>query len=181
MPALFPSQSAPENFQVGNCVRKFVTDWNVTPFTGIVTQVVPATFKVWVQWPFGNSPEDPETLIKVNPAVYGMPSVCLDSGYGSYEKDVSEKNFGAIPKRITPSRDLTKPLMKPITAADKMVIRVAHTYATMVIGKLVEDICSCREEGLSDVKAYNKIFQKYGHQCSDHIIRSSVEKVYEAK
>jgi hypothetical protein len=76
MPALYPSQSAPENFQVGDSVRKWVTEWNVTPFLGVVTQVVPATYKVWVQWPLGNSPEDPETLIKVNPAVSGMPTVC---------------------------------------------------------------------------------------------------------
>jgi hypothetical protein len=179
MPALYPSQSAPENFQVGDSVRKWVTEWNVTPFLGVVTQIVPATYKVWVQWPLGNSPEDPETLIKVNPAVSGMPTVCLDSGYDSYEKQQSAKNYGEIPHRITPSRDLTKPIPVMITtAANKMAIRIAHTFATDVIGKLVENICACQKEGLSDLKTYNQVFKKYGNYCSDYIIRSSIEKVY---
>jgi hypothetical protein len=181
MPALYPSQSAPENFQVGDSVRKFVTDWNVSPYLGVVTQIVPATYKVWVQWPMGNSPEDPETLIKVNPAISGMPTVCLDYGYDSYEKEQSGKNFGKIPHRITPSRDLTKPfpvMAKKITATDKMAIRIAHTFATDVVGKLVEDIVICCKEGLTDIRAYNKIFKKYGNYCSDYIIRSSIEKVF---
>jgi hypothetical protein len=188
MPALYPSQSAPENFQVGDCVRKFITDWNVSPYIGVVTQIVPATFKVWVQWPIGNSPEDPETLIRVNPSISGMPTVCLDSGYSSYEKSQSEKAHGSIPKRITPSRDLTKPMIpqggvfpvfaKKITATDKMAIRIAHTFATNVVGKLVEDIVGCHKGGLTDIRAYNRIFEKYGNYCSDYIIRSSIERVY---
>jgi len=179
MPALYPSAVAPENFPVGCCVRKFVTDINVTPYTGIVTQVTPTTYKVWVQWPVGNAtPEDPETLVKVNPAIFGMPSVCCDSGYSSYEKTKSEKTNGKFPHRITPSRDLTKPMPFVITAKDKMGIRIAHTFATNVVGKLVKDICACKKEGLSDLRAYDKIFHKYGNYCSDHIIRSSVQKVY---
>jgi hypothetical protein len=180
MPALYPSQSAPEDFQIGDCVRKWVTEWNVTPFLGVVTQIVPPTYKVWVQWPLGNSPEDPETLVKVNPEIAGMPTVHLDSGYDSYEKQQSS-SYGKIPHRITPSRDLTKPfpvMAKKITSTDKMAIRIAHTFATNVVGKLVEDIVACNKEGLTDIRAYNRIFKKYGNFCSDYIIRSSIEKVY---
>ena len=182
MPALYPATSAPEDFQVGCCVRKFITDINVSPYTGIVTQITPTTYKVWVQWPVGNAtPEDPDTLIKVNPAIYGMPTVSLDSGYDSYEKCKSERTFGKIPHRITPSRDCTKPLPFVITATDKMAIRVAHTFATNVVGKLVGDICSYRKSGMSDIKAYNQIFKKYGNYCSDHIIRASIREVYNSK
>jgi hypothetical protein len=184
MPALYPSAVAPENFQIGECVRKWVTEWNVTPFTGIVTQVVPATYKVHVQWPIGNAtPEDPETLIKVNPAISGMPTVMLDSGYDSAEKAISERDHGKVPHRITPSRDLTKPRALPLmpmmfSATSKMAIRIAHTFAEDTIGKLVGDICSYKKAGLSDITTYNRIFNKYGSYCSDHIIRSSIGMVY---
>lgn len=186
MPALYPSSVAPEDFKVGECVRKFITESTVTPYLGRVTQIIPATYKVWVQWPFGNStPEDPEYLIKVNPAIYGMPTVYTDMGYNSVEKSISEKNFGYMRPRITPSRDLTAPvntICSPtlvINAKDKMAIRVAHTFADGIIGKLVEDISSCKKDGLSDISTYNRIFDKYGSYCSDHIIKASIQKVYE--
>lgn len=177
MPALFPSMVAPEAFQVGDSVRKFISERSVTPFLGVVAQVCPKTFKVWVQWPTGNTQEDPETLIKVNPLVSGMPTSIIDRGYGSYEKSVSERERGQIPRRVTPSRDLA-PVM--VTATDKMVIRIAHTFATEVVGRLVDDICGCHKNNLSDIQAYNRIFNKYGDICSDHIIRASIEKVYSA-
>ena len=182
MPALYPSQVAAESFRTGDCVRKFVTEWNVTPFLGVVSHVVPATCKVWVQWPVGNSPEDPETLVKVNPIVSGMPTAVVDRGYSSFEKDLSEKNFGGIPKRIDPSR-LRSHFVTPrvMTATDKMAIRISHTFATGVIGKLVDEISACVSAGLSDVQTYNRAFEKFGNFCSDHIIKSSIEKIYQGK
>lgn len=175
MPALFPSMVAPENFQVGDCVRKFITEQGVTPFTGIVTHINPTTYKVWVQWPIDHAQESPETLVKVNPNISGMPTSIVDRGYGSYEKSLSEKI--RVPRRITPSRDL--PLTR-ITTIDKMAIRIAHTFASNIIERLVDDIGRCCDNGLSDIQTYNRIFYKYGNICSDHIIRTSIEKVYMA-
>jgi len=175
MPALFPSMVAPEQFNVGDCVRKWVTEWNLTPFVGVVTHIIPSTYKVWVQWPIEHTQESPETLVKVNPDIYGMPTSFINRGYDSYEKSVSEKNYGYIPQRVIPSRDL--PPLK-ITAMDKMAIRVAHTFATDIIGKLVDDISTCYENKLSDAQAYYRIYDKYGTICSDHIIRASIGKIY---
>ena len=166
MPALYPMMSAPEDFCVGDCVRKFINEHEVTPFIGVVTQVVPSTYKVWVQWPIENSQESPETLIKVNPAISGMPTVHRDMGYGSYEKAISEKVRGALPKRL---------------ASVKMAIRVADTFANDVVGRLVDDISACQKGKLSDVQAYNRIFEKYGDVCSDHIIRASIKKIYQGE
>lgn len=181
MPALYPSSVAAEDFCVGQSVRKFITESSVTPYLGVVTQVVPSTYKVWVQWPFGNStPEDPEYLIKVNPAIYGMPTVTTDHGYNSVEKTVSERSHGSIPHHVTPSRDLTAPRsMMMFTAIDKMAIRVAHTFAEDTIGRLIDDISRCKHAGLTDLLTYNRVFDKYGNYCSDHIIRASIKKVYE--
>ena len=166
MPALFPSTSAPEDFRPGDTVRKWVTEWNVTPFVGVVTHVVPSTYKVWVQWPIEHSQESPETLVKVNPAVAGMPSCMKDTGYSSYEKSLSEKFRGAIPKRVL--------------AEDKMIIRIAHTFAENVVGKIVDDVSTCHDDGMTDLQAYDRLYRKYANVCSDYIIRYAIKKLYES-
>jgi hypothetical protein len=165
MPSLFPSMVAPEDFKPGDCVRKWINAWNVTPFVGIVTHIAPAACKVWVQWPIEHTSESPETLIKVIPEVFGLPSMTKDHGYDSYEKGLSEKFYGRVPKTAS--------------ERDKMAIRIAHTFATDVVGKLVDDIVSHRENGLSDVQTYNRIYSKYATVCSDYIMRSSIKKIYE--
>ena len=164
MPSLYPSQVAPENFKPGDCVRRFVTEWNVTPFCGIVTHIAPAACKVWVQWPIEHSSESPETLIKVNPDIFGLPSVLKDKGYSSYEKERSEKIYGQIPKEAS--------------SLDKTALRIAHTFATSVVGKLVDDIVNCQRQDLNDVQTYNRVYSKYANICSDYIIKSSIKKVY---
>ena len=154
---------AAEDFRPGECVRKFISERAVTPFVGVVKQVVPATQKVWVQWPIATEQESPETLIKVNPMIFGFPSVLCDKGYDSYEKQVSERLYGGRPR----------------LAAEQMAIRIAHGFATNTVGKLVDDIITCKDAKLKDVQTYNRIFTKYGNICSDHIIRFAVQKVYE--
>jgi hypothetical protein len=156
---------APEDFKPGDCVRKWVTDQTVTPFVGVVTHLAPAACKVWVQWPIEHTSESPETLIKVNPYVFGLPTVTRDKGYSSYEKELSEKLYGRIPKGASEQ--------------DKMAIRVAHTFATDVVGKLVDEIISYRKEGLKDVQTYNRVYAKYSSICSDYIMKSSIKKIYE--
>lgn len=168
MPALFPMMAAPEHFRPGDCVRKFVSERAMSPYIGVVTQLTPT--KVWVQWPVGNESESPEQLVKVNPEIEGMPTALLDSGYSSYEKTRSQRKFGPSP--LMPRR---------ATSTDKMAIRVAHTFADSVVGKLVTEICACAQEKLDEVHAYDRTFRKFGSVCSDHIIRMSVEKVYRTK
>jgi hypothetical protein len=165
MPSLFPSMVAPEDFKPGDCVRKWINAWNVTPFVGVVTHLAPAACKVWVQWPIEHTSESPESLIKVNPLVYGLPTVTNDKGYSSYEKSLSEKLYGRIPKDAS--------------ERDKMAIRIAHTFATDVVGKLVDDIIAHQNNGLTDVQTYNRIYSKYSSICSDYIMRSSIKKIYE--
>jgi len=158
--------TAPESFRPGDCVRKFTTSNRVTPYVGTVTHVIPKTYKVWVQWPMGNSQEDPETLIIVTPFV-GMPVALQDGGYDSCEKQRSERMFGKA--------------LRPMTADDKMVLRVAHDFATDVVGRLLQDVGEYQGKGLNDIQAYNRIYEKYGSHCSDHILRMAVAKVYDNK
>jgi len=167
MPALFPMMVAPEDFRPGQVVKKWVSEWNLTPFVGVVTHIAPAACKVWVQWPTGTESESPETLIKVNPAIAGLPTALTDMGYSSYEKTRSEKRFGPSP--LKPRR---------VTAAEKAAIRIAHDFASTVVEKLVDEVCACQKDGLDEVHAYDRTFRKYGSHCSDHIIRMSIAKIY---
>lgn len=163
MPALFPETVAPEVFKPGDHVRKFVSDQNVSPYSGVVTHVVPSTYKVWVEWPFGNQQEDPSYLIRVSP-YQGLPVTVKDTGYDSYEKGVSEKFRGRIPQRVL--------------ATNKMAIRVAHTFATGVVDKLIDSIIACHDKGLTDVQTYNRVYKKFSNICSDYIVKASIMKIY---
>jgi hypothetical protein len=146
-----------------------------------------------------NTQESPEDLIKVNPLIYGMPTALQDAGYGSYEKSISERSRGTIPKRtdiapkppVMTACPMMMPFLRPpmgrnlalipkrMLAADKMAIRVAHTFATTVVDKLVDAIVEAKDHGMSDVQVYNRVYSKFSSFCSDYIIRSSVQKVYE--
>lgn len=164
MPALFPMTVAPEVFKPGDHVRKFISERSVSPYTGVVTHVVPTTYKVWVEWPIGHMQEDPEFLVKLGP-LQGLPVSIRDTGYSSYEKSLSEKFRGSIPKRVM--------------ATNKMAIRVAHTFATKVVDKLVDHIVACHDRGLTDIQAYNRVYTKFSSICSDHIMRTSIKKIYD--
>ena len=160
---LFPITAIPQDFSVGDPVRKWVSERSVTPYVGVVTNLLPSIYKVDVQWPRGNVREDPEELIKVHP-IFGLPTVKTDSGYSSYDKSVSEKLYGQIPKRMGSSK--------------RMSLRIAHTFANKVIGNLIDNICEHQVQGLSDIQAYDRIYRKYSSICSDHVMRTSIEKIY---
>lgn len=167
MPALYPMMSAAEDFRPGDSVRKWITQSQVTPFFGTVAQIAPASQKVWVQWPTENTSESPETLIKVIQPL-GLPTALTDMGYSSYEKTRSEKRFGPSPLKV-----------RGMTATDKMAVRVAHSHASETVDKLINSVCACKKEGLSDIKTYDNIFRKFGSVCPDYIIRETIRKVYE--
>ena len=166
MAALYPMSAAAEDFTVGDTVRKWVTESNVTPFVGVVVGIHPSIYKVDVEWPVGNTREAPEDLIKINP-IFGLPTVKNDSGYDSYDKSVSEKLFGKIPKRMN--------------ASDKMSIRIAHSFATKVTGKLIDEVVNCHSEDMTDIQAYCKIYPKFSSICSDSFIKSTITKIYKGE
>jgi len=165
MPALYPMTVAPEDFKVGDTVRKSISDRCFTPYVGVVTNILPSIYKVDVQWPRGSIREDPEELILVHP-IFGLPTVRTDSGYSSYDKGISEKFYGKIPKQVRPY--------------ERMAIRVAHNFASKTIGKLVDDIVECHQKKLSEVQTYNRVYGKFASICSDYIIRSSIERIYKS-
>lgn len=57
-----------KSFGLGDIVQKYAPTYcALSPFVGRVTAVLPGIGFVDVQWPYGNSRESPEDLVKVNP------------------------------------------------------------------------------------------------------------------
>jgi len=178
MPALYPSTVAPEDFSIGDTVKKYFDGSQISPYTGIVTSIVPSTYKVWVKWPIGGDcQEDPEVLLKINPATQPFTPVNTDpSGYNSHEKNLSEKYFGTVrPRIIEAARRLagTDALLM-----SKMASRVARKFAEEVVDSVVGDILTQKESGMSDIQAYDEVYKKYANTCSDVFLRSTITKVY---
>jgi hypothetical protein len=184
MPGLYPNPSAaPENFRVGEAVRYFINEREISPYVGRVTAICPGIQKVWVEWPIGgNTQMDPENLIKV-PIFQGIPTVEVESGYSSFDKDRSKKEYGTMKqeKAIRLAHKIIKEKMSSEERKDKveeLASKVASSFANNVIGKLSSEVIECKGQNLSDIEAYQKIYPKYASTCSDHIIRYAIENIY---
>lgn len=181
MSALYPNSVAPEDFSIGQVVKKFVGG-QISPYTGIVTQITPTTYKVWVNWAVGGvSPEDPEALITV-PDFQSQSPVKGDSGYNSYEKILSEKYFGKVqPQMIMAAKRLAGNLKAAEDGTrniKNMAGRIASTFATDIVGTLVKEIEACKSNNLSDIQAYQAIYPTFSDRCSDGFLRTAIQKCY---
>lgn len=187
MPALYPNTVAPEDFSIGDEVKKFVTGNQFSPYTGIVTHVVPSTYKVWVKWAVGDTTqEDPEYLLKVPPFQPRSPVSTNPSGYSSYEKELSEKFFGTVrPRVLNAARKLASSFLeaekiKEIKAYEKrkMVNKLASNFAQEFVEELNRKISESRKSGLTDIQAYDKLYPKYASSCTDEFLRTAIKTCY---
>ena len=181
MPGLYPHPSgSAENYKVGDQVKWFTSEKSISPYVGVVTQVSPAINKVWVDFPIGgNQQKDPTELIMITPFV-GTTPVVEDSGYSSYDKTISDENYGTLQEKV-------KKMAKEIVAKDdsegrkvKMASRVAGTFADKIVTRIAGDVVSCIEKGLTDIQTYQSLYTTYEKTCSDGFLRSAVGKIYKA-
>jgi hypothetical protein len=181
MPALFPNTVAPEDFSIGQVVRKFISG-HVSQYTGEVTHISPNTYKVWVNWAVGGSmQEDPETLVKVPDTQYQSP-VGEDTRYPSYDKTLSDKLYGTVsPTVIMLAKKIAA---NSITVEEnknniqKMATRIANTFATDIVGSLVKEIEACKSNNMTDIQAYEAVYPAFSNRCSDGFLRTAIHKCY---
>ncbi len=187
MSGLYPNSSAAaENFHIGDQVKWFVTEQAVSPYVGRVTQVIPSIQKVWVDFPIGgNQQKDPTELILVTPFV-GTSPVTEDTGYSSFDKALSDENYGTLRSNAVELSKKVIEAKKPKKAAEELESKtarlasvVAKTFATDVVEKLSSDLLECHKKGLNDVQAYQNVYEKFEKVCSDDFMRSAVKKIYE--
>jgi len=168
-------------YKVGDQVKWFTSEKSISPYVGVVTEVCPGINKVWVDFPIGgNQQKDPTELILVTPFA-GTTPVAEESGYSSYDKAVSNENYGTL-------RDQVKKMAKDMVTKEasekrisKMASSVANTFADSVVSKLAGDVVSCINNGMTDIQAYQNLYPKYENTCSDGFMRSAISKIYKAK
>jgi len=184
MPALFPNAAAAESFKVGQQVKWFINEGAVSPYIGRVSEVCPGINKVWVEWPIGgNTQMDPTDLIIVTAESDGISQIDKETGYGSFDKEKSKKNFGDLQPRSLVrlankiaseiSGEMESDFRRSVQAED-----IAQKFASDVIEKVSSDILDCKKSGMSDVQAYCEVYPKYENICSDHLMRFAIGKIY---
>jgi len=88
------------DFTTGDSVQKFMPGYSdISPYMGRVTAVHRGIGFIDVQWPFGNSRESPEDLLKVNPNFLGYLPPTLNHSY--YPGLDVTKQGGSNPWRTT--------------------------------------------------------------------------------
>jgi hypothetical protein len=187
MSGLYPNPSAAaENYHVGDQVKWYVNENEISPYVGRVTQVCPSVQKVWVDFPVGgNQQKDPTELILVTPLV-GQSPVTEDTGYSSIEKALSDDTYGTLrSKAVELAKEVVKGKKEKKAAEEepkdrlvKLASQVAKTFATDVVEKLSGDVLECHKKGLNDVQAYYDIYDRYEKVCSDDFMRNAISKIY---
>lgn len=187
MSGLFPNPSAdPEVFGVGDRVKWFVNENEISPYVGVVTEICPSINKLWVEFPIGGKQQkDPTELILVTKFM-GEPTVKDESGYSSYDTQISKKEYGSLKdKKVS---ELAKKVLKDKREKDAagqskvgLASKIAKDFATEVVEKVAADVAACIKNGYSDVKTYQELYPKYESICSDHFMRNAIEKIYDIK
>jgi hypothetical protein len=187
MPGLYPHPSASaESFKIGDQVRWYVSEREISPYIGKVTQVCPGINKVWVEFPIGGNQQKDPTELVVIPHYVGISPVEEDTGYDDYAKRISEKTYGTLEENTLRMAQKLLSKQKKKKASEnnsilKMASKIAGEFATQVVDKLAIDVISCVDANLNDVQAYQKLYPKYGSICSDGFVRTAIQKIYEVK
>jgi hypothetical protein len=174
------------NFKVGDPVKWVISETQISPYIGKVSEICPGINKIWVEMPVGgNQQYAPEDLILVPPE-QGISPVQHSTGYSSYDKEVSHNNFGILGDRKVIK--LAEEILAKKFNIDvdtyriaKMASTVARKFATETVEKVASDILECRDNKLTDIQAYQTIYKKYASKCSDSFIKHAIHKIYQLK
>jgi hypothetical protein len=186
MPGIFPHSVGAEDYKVGQPVKWYVNEREISPYVGVITEIAPASNKVYVEWPVGgNQQMDPTDLIIVTKE-QGESPIKKETGYSSYEKEKSKKNFGEFsPKSVKKLAEKLAAATQSLDADEyrtrKMASNIARKFASDVVEKLASDVLDCRKEGLSDIEAYQTVYANYEDVCSDQFLRLAIGKIYEGE
>jgi len=183
MSGIYPNPSASAtNFKPGDQVKWYVGA-KESPYVGRVTEVCAGINKVWVEFPVGgNQQMDPTDLVMVTPFT-GQSFVTENTGYSSYDKSVSQKDYGTMRQNLVKKAQAM--LLKKAEQRDQeqnrsnMASRIAHKYATSVVDVLASDVLECIKSNLTDIETYQKLYPQYESMCSDGFMRNAIEKIYE--
>ena len=159
--ALFPFTTSPLDYRVGDFVKRIGPCWQLHDTVGVVSHVLPKTFKVRVQWPYGNEVMAPEEVYAVNKRMFPA-TVTFNTAYDSWENRESEKLYGALPRR-------PKQGSLDNRIAEEHLLKMAH---------LTDYASQFKKLEMSGVAAYLKMSSLFGKEFGDTLIREAVSTVY---
>jgi hypothetical protein len=186
MPGIFPNPSASaESFKIGDQVKWFLPGKEPSSEVGVVTQICPSIQKVWVEFQNGgNQQRDPSELLMVTPFM-GQAPVTKDTGYSSYSKEISDKDYGTLrDEAVKLARNLLQKQTKKAADGKKlsaMASKIASDFASDVVERLAGDVVSCVKKGMTDAQAYQSLYPQYENVCSDGFMRTAISKIYGVK
>lgn len=170
------------NFKVGDPVRWMISQTQISPYVGKISEVCPGINKLWVEFPIGgNQQMAPEELILVPPE-QGISPVQHSTGYSSYDKEISHRDYGTLsdPKVMKLAESLVAKnasVDSDVYHVTKMASKIAGEFATDIVEKLSADIMGCFDQGYNDISTYQAMYQKYGSKCSDGFLRHAIQKI----
>jgi hypothetical protein len=182
-----PNKSAVAiNFKVGDPVKWVISETQISPYIGVVTEICSGINKLWVEMPVGGNQQfDPSDLILV-PREQGIPLVQRNTGYSSYDKEKSHQQYGTFdnPKVVKLAEEILARKFNidvDIYRMGKMAANIAQKHASSFVDKIASDIVECKDKGMSDIQSYQDIYTKYSSKCSDSFIKSAIQKIYSLK
>jgi len=186
MSGIYPNSVNAIDYEVGQSVKWYVNEVEKSPYIGVVTEIAPASNKVYVEWPVGgNQQMDPTELMIVTPESDGISPVKRETGYSSYDKEISKRQFGEFSPKVL---KLAEKLVASAQSLDheqyklnKMASNIAGAFSSEVVEKIASNILSCKKYGMSDIETYQAIYPDYESICSDHFMRFAVSKIYEGE
>jgi hypothetical protein len=186
MSGIFPHSVGACDYKVGQQVKWYVNEQAKSPYIGVVTEIAPGANKVYVEWPVGgNQQMDPTELLIITPESDGISPIKSETGYSSYEKEKSKKQFGMIsPKVLKLAEKLaasSQSLDPDEYSVRKMASNIAGKFASGVVERIASDILNCKKEGMSDAEAYQTVYPGYENICSDYFMRFAVSKIYKGE
>lgn len=159
--ALFPFTTSPLDFRVGDAVKFIGPGFQNSELVGVVSHLLPKTFKVRVEWPHGNVLHAPEEVFAVNRRLFPA-TVTYSTAYDSWENRESENMYGRLPKR---------PKVGSIGSriAEHHLEKLAH---------LTDYAFNFKKMELSGVATYLKMSSIFGTEFGDALIREAVGQAY---
>ncbi|MBD3261449.1 MAG: hypothetical protein GF334_07175 [Candidatus Altiarchaeales archaeon] len=182
MAGLYPNKGADAaSFTPGDVVKYYINEREISPYTGRVSEVHPGIQKVDVEWQVGgNRRMDPTELIMVTP-FQGTSPVTEDTGYSSYDKEVSKENYGTMRQHMKEKAKKvaaqTAGVAEEMFGVRELAKKVASDFAGGVVDKLASDVLVGVERGLSDIQIYQALYPKYANICSDDFMRAAIQKI----
>ena len=159
--ALFPFTTSPLDFRVGDFVKKIGPGFQMHETVGVVSHLLPKSFKVRVQWPYGNEIAAPEEVYAVNRRLFPA-TVTHNTAYDSWENRESERLYGALPRR-------PKQGSLGLRIADAYISKLAH---------LTDYAFQFKKMEMSGVATYLKMSSVFGKEFGDTVIREAVSAAY---